>query len=184
MYETTIHNHKLASKKTWRKRGRGLRKEVEHLERLNHPHLVALVGTYTQAVWVGMLLHPVAVCDLGVFFEDAEAFWSRVVDSEQITRLHQLGYELKSPMKHRAWLVYSRIGCLVSAVSYLHSQKIQIRHKDLKPSNILLVRNNIYLSNFGSATDYSTLSQSATDGGGGTRRYFSPKVGHIFQARP
>lgn len=133
-------------------------------------------------MWIGMLLHPVAVCDLSVFFEDAEAFWSGTIDSEQTTRLKQLGYELKSPLKHRAWLVYSCIGCLVSAVSYLHSQKIQIRHKDLKPSNILLVRDNIYLSDFGSATDFSTLSQSATDGGGGTRRYFSPEVGRILQA--
>jgi hypothetical protein len=83
------------------------------LKKLNHTHLIALVGTYTQAMWIGMLLHPVAVCDLSVFFEDAEAFWSGTIDSEQTTRLKQLGYELKSPLKHRAWLV------LVLDVSYL-----------------------------------------------------------------
>lgn len=30
-------------------------------------------------------------------------------------------------------------------------RKIQIRHKDLKPSNILHLRDNIYLSDFGSS---------------------------------
>ena len=177
VHETMIHNHKLALKRTWRKRSKGLKIEIEHLKKLSHHHLICLIGSYTGAGWVGLLLHPVAICDLALFFEDAEAFWKGHVNCNQASRLEQLGYELTSSFKHKAWPIYSRIGCLTSAVSYLHSQKIQIRHKDLKTSNILLLRDKIYLSDFGSATDFPSLSQSKTDGGGGTRRYLSPEVG-------
>ena len=62
----------------------------------------------------------------------------------------------------------------MSAVAYLHNQKI--RHKDLKPSNILLTPTNLILSDFGSATDFSLLSQSATDNERGTPKYFAPEV--------
>lgn len=146
------------------------------MKKLSHQHLVRLVGAYTHAGWLGMLLEPVAICDLRMFFEDAEAYWKSKADHDQTRRLQQLGYLCKSPPKHMAGPVYGRIGCLISAVSYLHSHKVQIRHKDLKPSNILLSRDNIYLSDFGCATDFSTLSRSATDGGGGTTRYYSPEV--------
>ncbi|KAH7078440.1 kinase-like domain-containing protein, partial [Paraphoma chrysanthemicola] len=72
-------------------------------------------------------------------------------------------------------VVYNMMGCLISAITYLHDQRI--RHKDLKPSNILLSRERLWLSDFGSATDFSMLSQSATDNErGGTPRYFSPEV--------
>ncbi|KAF2632884.1 hypothetical protein BU25DRAFT_318004, partial [Macroventuria anomochaeta] len=64
-------------------------------------------------------------------------------------------------------------GCLVSAVQYLHAQKI--RHKDLKHLNILLSSKRLYLSNFGSATDFSLLSESATDNEHGTLRYYAPE---------
>ncbi|KAH7400518.1 kinase-like domain-containing protein, partial [Phaeosphaeria sp. MPI-PUGE-AT-0046c] len=68
------------------------------------------------------------------------------------------------------------LGCLISAIAYLHDENIKIRHKDLKPSNILLSAENLWLSDFGSATDFSLLSQSATDNERGTLRYFSPEV--------
>ncbi|EAT91724.1 hypothetical protein SNOG_00229 [Parastagonospora nodorum SN15] len=66
------------------------------------------------------------------------------------------------------------VGCLVSAVAYLHDRKI--RHKDIKQSNILLTHDRLWLSDFGSATDFSLLSQSATDNERGSPRYFSPEV--------
>jgi serine/threonine protein kinase len=69
----------------------------------------------------------------------------------------------------------------VSAVAYLHDQKI--RHKDLKPSNILLTPTSLILSDFGSATDFSLLSQSATDNERGTPKYFAPEV-CVFSGPP
>ncbi|KAF2815084.1 kinase-like protein, partial [Mytilinidion resinicola] len=69
----------------------------------------------------------------------------------------------------------SKFGCLAKAIEYLHSQKI--RHKDLKPSNVLLGRDNLWLTDFGSSTDFSMLSMSATENGErGTPKYFAPEV--------
>lgn len=74
----------------------------------------------------------------------------------------------------KAPTIYLQIGCLVSAVEYLHEQ--EIRHKDLKPSNVLLSSDGLDLSDFGSAKDFSLLSQSATDNERGTPKYFAPEV--------
>ncbi|KAF2000281.1 kinase-like protein, partial [Amniculicola lignicola CBS 123094] len=104
--------------------------------------------------FLGLLLHPVAVCDLATFMEDFEA-----IDFDDKCNRY----------------LYSQIGCIVAAVEYLHIQSI--RHKDLKPSNILLSPNRLWLTDFGSATDFSMLSVSATENGErGTPKYFAPEV--------
>ena len=67
------------------------------------------------------------------------------------------------------------IGCISSAVAYLHQS--DIKHKDLKPSNILLSKDGLWLTDFGTATDFSILSSSVTDNGErGTPKYFAPEV--------
>jgi len=191
VYETTIQGYKIAHKRTlFRRRiGEQERKEVEILKRLSHVHIVQLVGTYVRRKHLGILLYPVAICDLHTFFEDVEA-WSKVLaanenrdssllarrslDSDVKARLKALHYDFPDGNgANWASIVYSRIGCLVSAIAYLHSQKI--RHKDLKPSNILLAESQLWITDFGSATDFSQLSQSATDNERGTPRYFAPE---------
>lgn len=162
------------------------KKETSILTKLVHVHITQLIGTYTQKKILGVLMYPVAVCDLHTFFEDVEA-WSNVAPTERQpgvgadfmdhihrSRLEELCYNFPAKTEqHKATLVYSKIGCLISAVAYLHDQKI--RHKDLKPSNILLSGEKIWLSDFGSATDFTLLSQSATNNERGTPRYFAPE---------
>jgi serine/threonine protein kinase len=152
-----------------------------------HDHIIQLIGTYTHRQFLGILLYPVAVCDLHTFFQDAEDWYHTAdefktsearlssLDPSQKDRLMALGYDFPETNNlYNASLAYSKIGCLVSAISYLHDQKV--RHKDLKPSNILLSRDGLWLSDFGSATDFSLLSQSATNNERGSPRYFSPEV--------
>jgi serine/threonine protein kinase len=188
VHETTTGGHKVAHKKVLFRRciGRKERKEIEILKRLSHVHIVQLIGTYTQRKYLGMLMYLVAVCDLHTFFEDVET-WHRVapeshsvetrrtsLDSDVMARLDALKYDF--PLDgggNWASIVYFRIGCLVSAISYLHDEKI--RHKDLKPSNILLSPDHLWVSDFGSATDFTELSHSATNNERGTPRYFAPE---------
>ena len=169
-----------------RKIGEKERKEIEILKKLSHSHMVHVIGTYTHNKFLGILMYPVAVCDLYTFFEDVEAWTDLVLqhpqsvalaslDTSSKERLDALGYDYPTdPSKGlMAIPIFVQIGCLLSAVAYLHGQKI--RHKDLKPFNILLTRNKIWISDFGSATDFSLLSQSGTDNERGTPRYFAPE---------
>jgi serine/threonine protein kinase len=190
VHEVTVQGHKLAHKRlvVKRKLGGKEKREINILKRLSsHEHMIQLVGTYTHRQFLGILLYPVAVCDLHTFFEDVEA-WHKtggqsnnletrqnMLDTTEKSRLSALGYDFP-PVEghHHASSIFSKVGCLISAISYLHEQRI--RHKDLKPSNILLSKNRMWLSDFGSATDFSLLSQSATDNERGTPRYFSPEV--------
>lgn len=190
VYETKIQGHKVAHKRVVikRKMGDTERREIEILKKLSsHNHMTQLVGTYTHHQFLGLLLYPVAICDLHTFFEDVET-WSSlnanlynrqacldVLDTPHRTRPVALGYKFPTAMQSfKASPAYSKMGCLISAIAYLHEQKI--RHKDLKPSNVLLSKDRLWLSDFGSATDFSLLSQSATDNERGTPRYFSQEV--------
>ena len=48
------------------------RREIEVLKRLDHRHVVRLVGSYTQGPELGLLIWPVAICDLGAFMDDID----------------------------------------------------------------------------------------------------------------
>jgi hypothetical protein len=149
---------------------------------------------YTRAVF-GLLLCPVATCNLADLLEDvdwlaqrnqptsgkllefAEDWMEQKEDRE--TRLHALGVIIGSPTisEHDSAVVFLKktIGCIASAVAYLHES--DIKHKDLKPSNILLSRDGLWLTDFDTATDFSVLTSSITDNGErGTPKYFAPEV--------
>ncbi|KAF2109157.1 kinase-like domain-containing protein [Lophiotrema nucula] len=186
VYETIIRGEAFAWKRRYCRRqiGEAEMKEIEILKKLSHPHVVQLVGTYTHKQFLGLLLYPVATCDLADFLDDMETIFRNgaPVDLQQ-ARFVSLGtsWDISAPdfctnaREIISACVISKIGCLISAVEYLHAN--QVRHKDLKPSNILLSRDQIWLTDFGSATDFSLLSTSATESGErGTPKYFAPEV--------
>jgi serine/threonine protein kinase len=67
-------------------------------------------------------------------------------------------------------------GCLARALEFLHSQGI--RHKDIKPGNILVYGRNILFTDFGLALDFMDAEGSTTveTVNGMTPRYCSPEV--------
>ncbi|SLM36189.1 rho gtpase activator [Lasallia pustulata] len=126
--------------------------ELSNLKRLEHDHLVKFVGSYTDSRYIGLLISPVADCDLKAF----------------LTRDPFPEYDLL--------LMRDFIGCLCSAVNYLHENKC--RHKDIKPGNILIKGQSVLLTDFGLARDFSDRSGSTTVGRSGpyTPGYASPEV--------
>jgi serine/threonine protein kinase len=71
--------------------------------------------------------------------------------------------------------IRAHIGCIASAVAYLHQN--QIHHEDLKPSNILISSHGLYITDFGTATGFSNVTHSITESGErGTPKYFSPEA--------
>ena len=196
VYETTCNGIRLAWKRRFcrRKIGERERSEIEIIKKLSHRHIVRLVGTYTHGSFLGLLLWPVATCDLATLLEDVDWLQKKVLvdrgnapelaekqskhDTDREARLRALGVltrDEETDSYPAKCFLKQTIGCIASAIAYLHASNI--KHKDLKPSNILLSRDGLWLTDFGTATDFSVLTSSVTDEGErGTPKYFAPEV--------
>ena len=127
--------------------------ELKTLKTLSHRHLVKLISSYTDQNWVGLIMKPVADCNFERFLSE--------VDVDQIDRQTCL----------RRFF-----GCLATAVDYLHQKRI--RHKDIKPANILVKNRAVLLTDFGTSHNWSDDSRSTSSGTsvGYTKRYCAPEV--------
>lgn len=116
-----------------------------------------LVGTYTSKSFLGVLMWPVARCDLGALMEDLDHYLDPtslveeldLQDIERGARLDAImGDGMATSVQRSAILPLLQrrllrcFGCLAAALDYLHSQGIQ--HKNLRPSNVLLSFNGLW----------------------------------------
>jgi len=111
--------------------------ELEALRTVDHRHIVKLVGSFTDPTYVGFIMSPVADCDFATFLSRAEHFED-----------------------NKSWL-WSYFGCLANALFYLHFTS-SIRHKDIKPSNILVREYSVLLTDFGLAYNWSKSQRTTT----------------------
>ncbi len=124
--------------------------EIEILKRLNHHHVVKFVGSYTDPKYIGLLMSPVAEMDLSTYLMRTDT--SRHVELRTF------------------------FGCLARALEFLHEQKV--RHKDIKPSNILVHHGRILFTDFGLSFDFTDAEGSTTVSmvKGMTPKYCAPEV--------
>lgn len=141
---------RFAKGKSWRHRARlaSYEKELQALRRVQHHHLVQFIGSYETPRCIALMIRPLADCDLKHWIETG-------------------------PEKD---FVRQCFGCLAVGLGYMHRESI--RHKDIKPSNILVHKNTVYLTDLGSALDWRDLDASTTSGSAfcGTRKYAAPEV--------
>jgi serine/threonine protein kinase len=105
-----------------------IRHEIDILKRISHNHVVQLVGSYTQRSEFGLLIYPRALCNLRTFLEQVENYCSRPSsDNTSNALLDQLNYSSAPNSQYRATPAYQRIGCILSAVAYLHESNIKRR---------------------------------------------------------
>jgi hypothetical protein len=135
--------------------------EVEHLQRVQHSHIVRIVGTYTLKSTLAILLYPVADQNLEEFMDDIVNEPDRI-DSE-----------------HGKEVVPTFFGCLSSAISFIHDKNV--KHMDIKPKNILVRmfgdEYKVYIADFGIARSYESAAESFTDTPTSfTRAYAAPEV--------
>ncbi|KAI4714130.1 hypothetical protein J4E89_001580 [Alternaria sp. Ai002NY15] len=90
-------------------------------------------------------------------------------------RYRNLGHEVQSIMYAVCEIrLRHSLGCIANAVAYLHTNRI--RHKDLKPSQILLSPQGLWLTDFGWSADMSEHSTSVTSNGDQiTAKYQAPE---------
>lgn len=192
--KTVIKGVCVALKRIYCRQGIGRQhlQEIEIIRKLMHPHIIQLAGSYTRGPYLGLLIYPVARCDLATYLEDIDYLlkldgklieqYSRTEHSERLDRFkaisrmddkHPIEFSrLSCAARARLWECF---GCITDAMLYLHESSI--RHKDLKPLNILLSRDGLWLTDFGHSIDFSELSTSATTGGErGTLKYCAPEV--------
>ena len=124
--------------------------EIEILKRLKHRHVVEFVGSYTDPKFIGLIMSPVAEMDLSAYLTGADT------------------------SKHRELRTF--FGCLVRALEFLH--KRNVRHKDIKPGNILVNGGHVLFTDFGLSFDFTDANGSTTLSmvNGMTPRYCAPEV--------
>jgi serine/threonine protein kinase len=119
--------------------------EVKIITRLRHVHIVSILATYQQQSAsdhissFGIIMHPAAESDLGQF----------LLENPVLT-------DTLEP-KLRRWCI-----CLINTLAYMHEQ--DVRHKDIKPDNILVQGDRIYFTDFGLARDFFGEDTTETEG--------------------
>lgn len=170
-----------------------VREEANIMEKLAHRHIVTLIGTYTWGRNLALLSYPAAVCDLQTFLRDIEEARAGTCGdlNDTVRRFERLGFKVPlagrsaSTAKHvdfnsaalRGPLSFLQmiLGCVTDAVAYVHRK--DIRHQDLKPGNILLNPDRVYLTDFGISRDLKHANDSLTASyPGGTSLYQAPEI--------
>ncbi|KAH8822012.1 hypothetical protein F5884DRAFT_746295 [Xylogone sp. PMI_703] len=100
------------------------KREVTVLRRLKHQHIINTLASYSWDGHFSIIMYPVAERNLSEFLLDK--------DSTTLSQVSKLS----------TW-----IGCLTSAVSYMHGHSCY--HMDIKPDNILISGSHVVLADFG-----------------------------------
>ncbi|KAH0543128.1 hypothetical protein FGG08_002554 [Glutinoglossum americanum] len=174
VYEVVCKGVRLARKFTRRKEA--IQNEINILRKLRGTHIIRYIGSYTYRGWIGILLWPVAICDLNTLLLRFES----PLEHQSKDPWRRLGFSImeasqSEKLAHPALFLKRNFGCLANAITYLHGNGI--RHKDLKPQNILVTERGIVVTDFGVSTDFSERDRSESDGlERGSVRYFAPEL--------
>ncbi|KAI4281710.1 MAG: hypothetical protein L6R38_003492 [Xanthoria sp. 2 TBL-2021] len=147
---------------------RHLEVETKRLKILRHIHVVHLVKSYRRGRAYGILLRPVAHSDL----------------ERLIVRYRENKFDTNRNCKHREWIrpvFENAFGCLSQGLAYIHG--CDIRHKDVKPANILYIGKvgqdpqRLMWADFGLAHDFHETGDSKTKSNKVySKRYAAPEI--------
>ncbi|KAK4541064.1 hypothetical protein LTR36_008289 [Oleoguttula mirabilis] len=133
--------------------GNGQSHEIEVMQKLNqldHPHIARFVAAYHDTKALNILMKPVAECDLRQYLAEPSK-WPRKRTEVQ------------------RWFM-----SLASALECMH--RASCKHKDIKPANILINGDEVFLTDFGTAIDFSTHSSGSSGSALMTPKYCAPEV--------
>lgn len=118
---------------------------------MKHRHIIDIVGSFTDVDHVGFFMSTVGDCNLETF----------------------LATEIPSSKKN---VLRDFFGCLSSALLALHHANV--RHKDIKPQNLVNKDSTVYLFDFGIAVAFETTTKTTGPGTPGLQSamYCAPEV--------
>ncbi|KAH7079490.1 kinase-like domain-containing protein [Paraphoma chrysanthemicola] len=200
VYETRLDGIALALKCTYTRRlHEHALNEVKILAQLpgqRHQHIVELIGSFVHrqrcGYEIGLLIYPVAHCDLATFLEDMDALkaWMDYKKTDYDTKNSET-----TTAKNNAISAYQTLAAfwkdVPSSSSYsmtleemtglynalqrrlctnftcmasavAYLHRHKVRHKDIKPSQFLLSPTGLWLTDFGWSADMSNVAHSAT----------------------
>ena len=132
--------------------------EMRNLSKCTHSHIIHLRASFTDVTNFGFIVYPVAKCNL-------QELLSQYISENHI---HEHGPVQKA--------LENSFGCLLEAVRYLHDE-LQIKHRDIKPRNIVVHDNRLLICDLGSAYDFEDRKESTDNRRPpGTRKYKAPEV--------
>jgi serine/threonine protein kinase len=137
--------------------------EVKTIRSLaGHPHFVRVLAAYATEQHFNLVLQPRAdEGDLARFLDVYLNPKGKISDSRKVLM---------------AAILEQAFGCLASGLAFMHQQKI--RHRDVKPKNILIHKGAVLWADFGYSRDSSLFEHSATKGlvDAQIYRYSAPEV--------
>ncbi|CAI6332918.1 unnamed protein product [Periconia digitata] len=128
----------------------------------NH-HFVRVVTTFVEKRQLSLVIEPVA--DEG----DLNAFLNAIRDEQEDNDTRDV-----EPVKFK--ILQKAFGCLASGLAFMHC--FRVRHKDIKPQNILVHRGQVLYTDFGYSHDSNDIGRSTTAGRPDfwTERFSAPEV--------
>jgi serine/threonine protein kinase len=161
-------------------------REVGHMARLKHSHIIRLIGTYVWMREFCILMYPVANGNLEMFLGClGKTSPEKVICDENSSEDHLFDM---NQVRAMAFSCTGFFSCLSSAIRYIHGSIT--KHMDIKPSNVLVqsrwqdrgggrpeYNSKVYISDFDISSSYETIDAANTDGTTSfTRKYASPEV--------
>jgi serine/threonine protein kinase len=145
-------------------KGEEVLKEMQITRALRHKHIVSVILTYEEKCpdylrkTYGVVMEPVAEYNLKEY-------------------LGYINYDSRHTEPRMQAKVWGWFGCLASALAYMHDHRI--RHKDVKPSNILVKGDLVVYSDFGTSKhmeDLELTTKTSGNPGQHTPMYCAPEV--------
>ena len=157
--------------------------EIARLKKLGHNHIVQFVKSYQRGDRYGILLKPAATTNLQNLLG---RYCRNRLDFDRDTGVRR---------KDRVWLkpvFLTAFGCLSRGLAHIHN--CSIRHKDIKPTNILYEKEKVLgqkparflWADFGLAYDFGDSGDSKTVSKNRNRyspRYAAPEIMEEAEAR-
>jgi serine/threonine protein kinase len=134
-----------------------VRNECAVMRKLSHLHIISVSIYYPKPDSWNIIMDVVADYNLKVFLQISSS---------------------RDEYQNLSLMLLPWFGCLIDALNFAH--RCKVIHNDIKPSNILIKGDTVYLADFGLSSDFASLDSSRylANNRYGTPEYKAPETEH------